>query len=117
MRIQLVYNEYIRNSTPPGRSGGGEHLLSGALVGFGLWIRLKLEETPVFRKIEERGERPSAPISEVFRTERRALAAAVLIRVCPDVLYATSCMRCSPSSSSLTSARTLICREARGSPR
>ncbi|HEY2061861.1 MAG TPA: MFS transporter, partial [Amycolatopsis sp.] len=42
-------------------------LLSGALVGFGLWIRLKLEETPVFRRIAELGERPSAPISEVFR--------------------------------------------------
>lgn len=63
-------------------------LLSGALVGFGLWIRLKLEETPVFKQIQERGERSSAPISEVFRTERRALIAAVLIRVCPDVLYA-----------------------------
>ncbi len=63
-------------------------LLSGVLVVFGLWIRLKLEETPVFKQIEERGERSSAPISEVFRTERRALAAAVLIRVCPDVLYA-----------------------------
>ncbi|MFI9455313.1 MFS transporter [Amycolatopsis sp. NPDC052450] len=63
-------------------------LLSGALVGFGLWIRLKLEETPVFKQIQERGERSSAPISEVFRTERRALVAAVLIRVCPDVLYA-----------------------------
>ncbi|MEV6910743.1 MFS transporter [Amycolatopsis sp. NPDC051071] len=63
-------------------------LLSGALVGFGLWIRLKLEETPVFKKIQESGERSSAPISEVFRTERRALIAAVLIRVCPDVLYA-----------------------------
>ncbi|WP_410647716.1 MFS transporter [Amycolatopsis sp. cmx-4-54] len=63
-------------------------LLSGALVGFGLWIRLKLEETPVFKQLQERGERSSAPISEVFRTERRALVAAVLIRVCPDVLYA-----------------------------
>lgn len=63
-------------------------LLSGVLVVFGLWIRLKLEETPVFKKIQESGERSSAPISEVFRTERRALVAAVLIRVCPDVLYA-----------------------------
>ncbi len=63
-------------------------LLSGALVGFGLWIRLELEETPVFKQLQESGERSSAPISEVFRTERRALAAAVLIRVCPDVLYA-----------------------------
>ncbi|WP_410604961.1 MFS transporter [Amycolatopsis sp. lyj-90] len=63
-------------------------LLSGVLVVFGLWIRLKLEETPVFKQLQERGERSSAPISEVFRTERRALIAAVLIRVCPDVLYA-----------------------------
>jgi MFS family permease len=63
-------------------------LLSGVLVGFGLWIRLKLEETPVFKRIAERGDVPKAPISEVFRTERRALIAGVLVRVCPDVLYA-----------------------------
>lgn len=63
-------------------------LLSGILVGFGLWIRLRLEETPVFKKIAEHGDRPSAPIAEVFRHERRALIAAVLVRVCPDVLYA-----------------------------
>lgn len=63
-------------------------LLSGALVGFGLWIRLKLEETPVFKAIAARGEQPSAPISEVFRTERKQLLAAVLVRICPDVLYA-----------------------------
>ncbi|QFU85679.1 MFS transporter [Amycolatopsis sp. YIM 10] len=63
-------------------------LLSGVLVLFGLWIRLKLEETPVFKKIAEKGDRPEAPISEVFRDERRGLIAAVLIRVCPDVLYA-----------------------------
>jgi MFS family permease len=63
-------------------------LLSGVLVAFGLWIRVRLEETPVFRAIAERGERSSAPISEVFRHERRALVAAVLVRVCPDVLYA-----------------------------
>jgi MFS family permease len=63
-------------------------LLSGVLVGFGLWIRLKLEETPVFKRIAERGDVPKAPISEVFRTERRALISGVLVRVCPDVLYA-----------------------------
>jgi len=63
-------------------------LLSGVLVGFGLWIRLRLEETPVFKRIAERGDVPKAPISEVFRTERRALISGVLVRVCPDVLYA-----------------------------
>ncbi|GAB3581944.1 MFS transporter [Amycolatopsis endophytica] len=63
-------------------------LLSAALVGFGLWIRLKLEETPVFKRLAETGDRASAPISEVFKYERRALLAAIFVRVCPDVLYA-----------------------------
>lgn len=63
-------------------------LLSGVLVVFGLWIRLRLEETPVFRAMEASGDRPEAPIREVFTTQPRALVAAVLSRVAPDVLYA-----------------------------
>jgi MFS family permease len=63
-------------------------LFSAVLVVFGLWIRSRVDETPVFRAIEERGERPHAPVTEVLRTERRALAAAILSRVGPDVLYA-----------------------------
>jgi MFS family permease len=62
-------------------------LLSAALVAFGLWIRLRLEETPVFKQIAQRKDRPTAPVSEVTRTERRALIAGLLVRVCPDVLY------------------------------
>jgi MFS family permease len=63
-------------------------LLSAVLVVFGLWIRVRLEETPVFKALEQRGDRPVAPVSEMFRTQRRALVAAVLCRVGPDVLYA-----------------------------
>jgi MFS family permease len=63
-------------------------LLSALLIAFGLWIRVRLEETPIFRELAERDERPSAPVSELFRTERRGLLAAVLARVCPDVHYA-----------------------------
>lgn len=63
-------------------------LVSAVLVGFGLWIRLKLEDTPVFRAIEARGDAPNAPITEVFKHELRPLVAAVLSRVGPDVLYA-----------------------------
>jgi len=62
-------------------------LLSAVLVLFGLWIRLRLEETPVFKQIADRAERPSAPVSEVVGRERRALVAGILVRVCPDVLY------------------------------
>jgi MFS family permease len=63
-------------------------LMSSVLVGFGLWIRLKLEDTPIFKAIEAHGEQPSAPIREVFSKELRPLIAATLCRVGPDVVYA-----------------------------
>ena len=63
-------------------------LISALLVAFGLWIRLKLEDTPVFLAIKDSGERPKAPIKEVFATQKRSLFAAGLARVGPDVLYA-----------------------------
>ncbi|ACL41201.1 major facilitator superfamily MFS_1 [Pseudarthrobacter chlorophenolicus A6] len=63
-------------------------LVSALLVGFGLWIRLKLEDTPIFKAIEAHGEQPQAPIREVFSQELRPLIAAILCRVGPDVLYA-----------------------------
>ncbi|MET7636225.1 MULTISPECIES: MFS transporter [unclassified Streptomyces] len=63
-------------------------LVSGVLVGFGLWIRAKLEETPVFKAMEAEHSRPEAPVREVLTRQPRALAAAILARVAPDVLYA-----------------------------
>ncbi|MGA9873937.1 MAG: MFS transporter [Rhodococcus sp. (in: high G+C Gram-positive bacteria)] len=63
-------------------------LFSAVLVGFGLWIRLKLEDTPVFKALKESGDRSEAPISEVFETQRRPLIAAILSRIAPDVLHA-----------------------------
>jgi MFS family permease len=63
-------------------------LFSALLVAFGLWIRLHLEDTPIFKAIEAQGEQPSAPIKEIFRHELRPLIAATLSRVGPDVLYA-----------------------------
>ncbi|MET3919298.1 MFS transporter [Arthrobacter sp. UYEF20] len=62
-------------------------LASAVLVVFGLLIRLKLDETPVFKAILAHGEQPKAPIKEVFTKEPRALVAAALSRVGPDVLY------------------------------
>jgi MFS family permease len=63
-------------------------LVSAVLVGFGLWIRLRLEDTPIFKAIEAHGEQPNAPVREVFSKELRPLIAAILCRVGPDVLYA-----------------------------
>lgn len=63
-------------------------LISAVLVAFGLWVRLKLEDTPVFQALAERGDRPEAPVREVLNTQRRPLIAAILCRVGPDVTYA-----------------------------
>lgn len=62
-------------------------LLSAVLVCFGLWIRHKLEETPVFKLVEARGEQPKAPVTDVFKTQLRPLISGILSRVGPDVLY------------------------------
>jgi MFS family permease len=63
-------------------------LLSAGLVVFGLWIRVKLEETPVFQELQSKGEQAGAPITEVFTREPRALISGILCRVGPDVTYA-----------------------------
>lgn len=57
------------------------------LVGLGLLLRTRLEETVVFQAVEAMGERAEAPLREVVATQRRGLVAAGLARVCPDVLY------------------------------
>ena len=36
------------------------------------WIRTRLEETPVFREMQARGDPPTAPITEVLRTDPAA---------------------------------------------
>ncbi|OMH25470.1 MFS transporter [Tersicoccus phoenicis] len=63
-------------------------LFSAVLVAFGLWIRLKLEDTPVFQALESRGDRSEAPVREVFTTQLRPLISGILSRLGPDVQYA-----------------------------
>jgi MFS family permease len=62
-------------------------VLSALLVAFGLWIRLRLEDTPVFRALQASGETSAGPIGEVVRRQPRGLTAAILSRLGPDVAY------------------------------
>lgn len=41
-------------------------LVSAILLGISLWIRLRLDESPMFRKIQAAGKASKAPISEAF---------------------------------------------------
>lgn len=63
-------------------------LLSLLLIAFGLWIRLRLEDTPIFRALQKTGDRPEKPVTEIFQTQKLALLAAVMSRLGPDVFYA-----------------------------
>ncbi|MGH8186254.1 MAG: MFS transporter, partial [Steroidobacteraceae bacterium] len=60
---------------------------SVVLVAFGLWIRVGVEETPLFRQIEREHARARAPIGEVLRNHWRGLLMGGGVRLGPDVLY------------------------------
>ncbi|HEY0942096.1 MAG TPA: MFS transporter [Steroidobacter sp.] len=60
---------------------------SVALVIFGLWIRAGVDETPLFRQIEQQHSKAQAPLEEVLRTHWRSLLVGGGVRIGPDVLY------------------------------
>jgi MFS family permease len=51
-------------------------LFSAVLIGLGLYVRLKLDETPVFAEEKARDIVPKAPLSEVLQLQRREIALA-----------------------------------------
>ncbi|SDD36846.1 Sugar transporter [Sphingomonas sp. YR710] len=42
------------------------YLLSGGFLAVGLWLRLKLHESPVFKKMKDEGTGSKAPLTEAF---------------------------------------------------
>jgi MFS family permease len=58
------------------------------LVGFGIWIRLGVDETPMFKELEEAGAKAKTPIADVLRLFLRRLLIAGGVRVGTDVHYA-----------------------------
>ena len=63
---------------------------SVVLVAFGLWIRIGVEETPLFKQIEQQRSQAQAPIKEVVREHWRSLLVGGGVRIGPDVLYSLS---------------------------
>jgi metabolite-proton symporter len=67
-------------------------LLSGVLVVIGLWVRLTLEESPVFAEAkaelaERADERPHLPIAAVLRTYPKEVAIAMGMRMAENISY------------------------------
>ncbi|QFU89177.1 MFS transporter [Amycolatopsis sp. YIM 10] len=64
-------------------------LLSIALLAVGLFVRLKVEETPVFRAVAESGSRRRVPVLDVFRKHPRVLALGVGVGLAAFVAQST----------------------------
>jgi MFS transporter, MHS family, shikimate and dehydroshikimate transport protein len=62
-------------------------LMSIVLAGIGLYIRLRLEETPVFREIEARNDVVKQPLVEILARHRRPFFTAVGLKF-SEVAYA-----------------------------
>ena len=56
-------------------------LLSIVLIGIGLWIRLGILETPVFRQLVETKKIERAPMLEVIRQQPREIILSALLRM------------------------------------
>ncbi len=62
-------------------------LLSAAMVIVGLYVRLRLSETPVFVRAVERGERVKSPLAEVFRSSWRQLIIGTFVMLATYTLF------------------------------
>ena len=56
-------------------------LLSIVLIGIGLWIRLGILETPVFKQLVESKKIEKAPILEVIKRQPREIILSALVRM------------------------------------
>jgi metabolite-proton symporter len=62
-------------------------LASAALVGVGLYVRLKITETPAFRAVLERNERVKVPVLAVLQQHLRPLVLGTIIAVATFVMF------------------------------
>ena len=62
-------------------------LFSAVMVIVGLYVRLRLTETPVFVRAVERGERVKSPLAEVFRSSWRQLIIGTFVMLATYTLF------------------------------
>ena len=60
---------------------------SALLVAVGLWIRLKIEETPAFTELQEKQEREKAPAVEVVRDHKKPVLRAIGMRCSENITF------------------------------
>ena len=62
-------------------------LFSAVMVVIGLWVRLKLVESPAFQRTVQRGKVQRVPLVSLFRTNRRELVLGTLYMLATYVLF------------------------------
>jgi metabolite-proton symporter len=62
-------------------------LASAVMVIIGLWVRLKLVETPAFQKVMDKGEVTKLPLGRVFKVSWRQLILGTFIMLATYVLF------------------------------
>jgi MFS family permease len=68
-------------------------LLSAGLLGVSLWIRLRLDESPLFRRMQDEGRTARAPLSEAFfqwKNLRLVLLALFSVMMSQGVVWYTA---------------------------
>jgi metabolite-proton symporter len=62
-------------------------LLSSVMVAIGLYVRVRLAETPVFVRAVEQGERVKSPLAQVFRSSWRQLIIGTFVMLATYTLF------------------------------
>src|SRR3546814_8786649 len=74
-------------------------LVSAVLVGLGLWVRLKIHETPAFAEAMEREPPVGVPLGAVLRDHARALLAGIFAVVaCFAIFYLATSFALAPGT-------------------
>ncbi|MGZ8801725.1 MAG: MFS transporter [Mycobacterium sp.] len=62
-------------------------LLSAVMVAIGLYVRLRIMETPVFTRAVARGEKVKSPLAEVFRSSWRQLIIGTFVMLATYTIF------------------------------
>ena len=85
--IYIVLDRYLTNEQLFAGGWRIPFLASAALVFIGLWIRLRISETPEFRRALDRDERVRVPLASVLRDHTRTLVLATFAAVTTFVVF------------------------------
>ncbi|HET9934413.1 MAG TPA: MFS transporter [Polyangiaceae bacterium] len=79
---------------------------SAVLVGVGLWVRLKITETPAFARVLKEGPPPRVPLAEVLKGHPRAVIAGTFAVVaCYAIFYLSTAFALGYGTTTLGYAR------------